>query len=83
MKHLVRTAKQLGEAIARERRARGLTQAQLADKAGLRQEAISKIEGGNPGTRFDRISNILAALDLEFTLGPRTKGSVDDIESIF
>ena len=83
MKHLVRTAKQMGEAIARERRARGLTQADLADKTGLRQEAISKIEGGNPGTSFDRISRLLAALDLEFTLGPRTKGSPHDIESIF
>lgn len=83
MRHLVRTPKQMGEAIARERRARGLTQSQLAEKAALRQEAISKIESGNPATSFDRISRLLAALDLEFTLGPRTKGSHQDIESIF
>lgn len=83
MEHLVRTAKQMGEAITRERRARGLTQAQLAEKAGLRQEAISKIEGGNPATGFDRIARILAALDLQFTLGPRTKSTPQDIESIF
>ncbi|WP_174274246.1 helix-turn-helix domain-containing protein [Sphingomonas bacterium] len=83
MKQLVRTAKQMGEAIARERRSRGLTQGQLAEMAGLRQEAISKIESGNPATRFGRITDILAALDLELTMGSRTKSTSQDIESIF
>lgn len=83
MKYLVRTAKQMGEAIARERRERGFTQSQLAEMAGTRQEAISKIEGGNPATSFGRIAHILAALDLEFTLGPRTRSTSQDIANIF
>lgn len=43
---------QLGPTLTRLREARGLTQAQLARKAGLVQSAISMIEAGkrpNPG----------------------------------
>jgi transcriptional regulator with XRE-family HTH domain len=36
----------LGERIAEMRRQRGWTQAELAEKAGLRQATISKIERG-------------------------------------
>lgn len=83
MNDLARTPKQLGAAIRRIRKKSGLNQKQLGDKAGLRQETISLIETGNPATRIGTILAVLAALDLEFRIGPRGKGSAADIEDIF
>jgi len=83
MTDLARTPKQLGAAIRRTRKQRGLSQKQLGETAGLRQETISLIETGNPATRIDTVLALLAALDLEFRIGPRGKGSAADIEAIF
>jgi len=83
MNNLARTPKQLGTVIRRTRRQQGLSQKQLGEKAGLRQETISLIETGNPATRIDTVLAVLAALDLEFKIGPRGKGSAADIEEIF
>ena len=44
---------------------------------------VSKIEAGQPGSRVASIFDLLAALDLEMTLAPRTKSSSADIEDIF
>lgn len=83
MTDLARTPKQLGNLIRRARRLRGLSQSQLGDKAGLRQETISLIETGNPATRLATILAVLAALDLELRIQPRAKGADMDIEAIF
>ena len=76
-----RTPKQLGAIIQRVRKARGWNQTQLGEKAGLRQETISLIETGNPAAKLETILAVLAALDLEFQITPRTKGKA--IEDIF
>jgi len=83
MNDLARTPKQLGTVIRRTRRQQGLSQMQLGEKAGLRQETISLIETGNPATRIETVLAVLAALDLEFKIGSRGKGSAADIEEIF
>lgn len=83
MNSLARTPAQLGAVIRRTRKQRGLSQKQLGEKAGLRQETISLIETGNPATRIDTLLAVLAALDLELRAGPRGKGDAADIESIF
>ena len=83
MTSIARSAKQLGLLIQRHRKARGLSQTDLADLAGLRQEMISKIESGQPGSRLSSIYHILAALDLEMTIQPRTKTTAADIADIF
>lgn len=83
MTSLVRTPKQLGEAIRRYRQVAKLNQAQLATKAGLRQATVSEVEGGNGATRIETISKLLVALDLELTVVPRSKGFNQDIEDIF
>jgi len=44
MKHLVRTSKNLGHAIREARKAKKLTQKELASMSGVWQETISKIE---------------------------------------
>jgi HTH-type transcriptional regulator/antitoxin HipB len=83
MTDLARTPKQIGSLVRRARKKSGLSQTQLGDKAGLRQETVSLIETGNPAARLGTILAVLAALDLEFRIAPRSKGAAADIEDIF
>jgi HTH-type transcriptional regulator/antitoxin HipB len=83
MSDLARTPKQIGNLIRRTRKKRGWSQSDLGTKAGLRQETISLIETGNPATKLETILAVLAALDLEFQVMPRSKGQSSDIEELF
>jgi len=83
MEPLARSPRQLGDLIQRHRKAKGLSQSELADLAGTRQEMVSKIESGAPGSRIASIYDLLAALELEMTLTPRTRSSTADIADIF
>ena len=83
MVQIARTPTQLGEALRRQRVSAGLSQSQLASMTGLRQATISKIESGSETTRIETIYAVMAALDLEMTVAPRSKGSSQDIEDIF
>jgi len=77
MSMLARTPEQLGQALRRARKEAGLSQTQLAERCGLWQETISRIEGGSPGTRLDTMMEICAALELEIVIGPRSRGNSD------
>ncbi|KRQ96379.1 MULTISPECIES: helix-turn-helix domain-containing protein [Bradyrhizobium] len=83
MTGLARTPNQIGNLIRRTRKKRGLSQSQVGARAGLRQETISLIETGNPAAKLETILAVLAALDLEFRIVPRTKGTAADLEDIF
>ena len=83
MINMARTPQHIGNLIRRTRRTQGLSQAQLGAKAGFRQETVSLIETGNPAAKLETILTILAALDLEFQIVPRSKGDSADIEKIF
>lgn len=71
--HFVRSPKQLGAAIRRQRKLMKLSQSDLGAKSGLRQETISFLENGNPAVRLDTLLSVLAALDLELRIAPRSK----------
>jgi HTH-type transcriptional regulator/antitoxin HipB len=79
MSQLARTPKQLGAIIRRQRRKLGLTQGQLGERAGLRQETISLMEAGNPANRLDTLLTVLAALELELQVAPRTGRVLEDL----
>lgn len=83
MNDLARTTKQIGTIIQRARKKRNWTQTDLAERAGLRQGTISLIETGDKPAKIDSILAVLAALDLEFTIGSRSKGTASDIEDLF
>lgn len=83
MSNLARTQKQIGAIIQNERKARNWTQTTLAEQAGLRQATISMIESGEAAPKLESILAVLAALDLEFRIGQRTKGRSSDIEELF
>ena len=46
MPNIARSPKQLGAALQRARKQKGMSQTELARLAGLRQELVSKIETG-------------------------------------
>jgi HTH-type transcriptional regulator/antitoxin HipB len=83
MSNLARTPKQIGTIIQRARKLRDWTQSHLAERAGLRQGTISVIEKGDKPAKLDSILAVLAALDLEFRVGERAKGTGRDIEELF
>ena len=56
----------LGEQVARWRRARGLTQAELESAAKLSHNAISRIETGQVSPRLVTLERITEALGLDF-----------------
>ncbi|MBS0477711.1 MAG: helix-turn-helix transcriptional regulator [Proteobacteria bacterium] len=80
MSQLARTPKQIGDILRRERMRAGLSQTELADRAGVRQATVSQIETGQPAARLQTICDLMAALGLEMTIGERTRGiNVEDI----
>ena len=83
MKYLARSPKEIGHAIREARKARKLTQKDLAIRRGVWQETISKIENGQSGTKMETIFDLLSALDLDVNIEERSEGSSKTIEDIF
>jgi len=77
MTQFVRSPRQIGALIHNARLRRNLTQQALADLVGTGQKTVSRLEAGHPGTKLDTLFGILAALDLDLTLAPRSKGGID------
>lgn len=83
MVELVRSPKQLGATLRRFRRERALTQAALAQRAGVRQGTVSHVENGLETVKLTTVMDLLRALNLEVVIQPRTKGSHREIEDLF
>jgi transcriptional regulator with XRE-family HTH domain len=66
---------QVAEQVAAQRRARDLSQAELAELTGTTQSAIARLEGGGRPPRIDTLLRIAEALDCELIveLRPRTE----------
>ena len=83
MDQLARTARQFSAVLRRARKRRGLSQVQLGEQIHRRQATISKLEAGEPATQLQTLLDVLAALDLELVIRPRTKASPSEIEEAF
>lgn len=83
MDQIVRTTKDLGNALRNARKAKNLTQAELADMAGIWQRTVSTIETSANGAKAETIFDLLAALDLELHVVSRSKSKPSDLEDIF
>jgi HTH-type transcriptional regulator/antitoxin HipB len=83
MDTILRTAKQIGDAVKRIRRQKNLTQEALGQKIHARQATISKLEAGEPATQLRILMDTLAALDLELVIQPRSTVSPNEIEDSF
>jgi transcriptional regulator with XRE-family HTH domain len=65
----------IAEQVSEQRKARGLSQKELAELTGTTQSAIARLESGGRPPRIDTLLRIAEALDCELIveLRPRTK----------
>lgn len=68
----IQTSTAFGSAIRRERRDRGLSQADLAKRAGVGRPWLSELETGKRTAELGRALLVLSALDLAVTLVPQS-----------
>lgn len=66
------TASQLKPVLVGFRKARGLTQAALAEQLGLTQQAYAKLEANPAGTSVERLMKVLQLLDVTLALHDRS-----------
>jgi ribosome-binding protein aMBF1 (putative translation factor) len=64
---------QIAEAVAERRRARGLSQAELAELCGTTQSAIARLEGGGRPPRIDTLLRLANALDCDLVVELRER----------
>jgi y4mF family transcriptional regulator len=66
----IHTTRALGEEVRRVRDARGWTQSELAQAAGVSRSFISELELGKATVEFGRVLRLLGALGIALTLSP-------------
>lgn len=72
----------ISETVQNARKARGLTQQQLADTSGLSRNRLNRFEAGQVSDmNFGTVLALLNALDLDLRIGPYNAGrpTIEDI----
>lgn len=69
--HSVRSAADLGAAIAAARRAAGLTQQELASRAGVSRPYLAQVERGRTSRLLELLLDLLRVADLELVVRRR------------
>ncbi|KIF64947.1 XRE family transcriptional regulator [Pseudomonas fluorescens] len=73
----------LGIQLREKRINRGLTQAQLADLAGLTRYKVIAVEKGTLSVGMIAYARVLAALDCELSVVPATMPTLEEIGDLF
>jgi predicted transcriptional regulator len=60
--------------IIKQRHKLGLTQQEVADRAGLKQEAVARLEAGKRMPRFDTLLRISNSLNMDITVKTQAVG---------
>ena len=76
-------SQRLGAQLRQRRLNRGLTQANLAEWAGLTRQKIIAVERGDSRVGMAAYARALAALDCELTVVPATLPTLDEIQGLF
>lgn len=76
MNLLITSPKSLGSALKQQRKAKNLSQAEAGEAFKIDQTTVSSMEQGAPGTRLETLFRLLAALDLEMIIRPKTTTDV-------
>ncbi|MBN22244.1 MAG: hypothetical protein CL678_13265 [Bdellovibrionaceae bacterium] len=79
---VVRSYHHLGGTIRRIRKLKGISQGQLAKKAGLTQATISNLERAKSSAEIETLILIFAALSLDMVIAPRPKSKSDNQKSL-
>ena len=64
---------QIAEQVAEQRKARGVSQAELAELTGTTQSAIARLESGGRPPRIDTLLRVAEALDCELQVELRPR----------
>lgn len=76
---MLTTVRDLGAAVRAARRATGLSQETLSERAGVSRPWLSRLEtGANPGAELRKVLDVLNVLGLAVTLGPSPDPVVDE-----
>jgi HTH-type transcriptional regulator/antitoxin HipB len=81
--HIARNEKQIGAILRRVRKQAGLTQGAVGHHIHMRQGTVSRLEAGEPAVQVRTLMTILAALNLELVVRPRSKADEAEIEDLF
>lgn len=73
METLISSVENLALVLVNARKLAEKTQAEVAEKANLRQATISKVESGDQGIRLETVLSLLEAHDLELLVRPKKK----------
>jgi HTH-type transcriptional regulator/antitoxin HipB len=74
----IRSAKELALLVMSRRRELGLSQAEVADKVGLKQKSISAFENKPESTKIETLFRILSAVKLDINGLAKEKANADD-----
>ena len=67
----IKASAELGQAVRRHRKAKGLTQDTVASLSGVSTGFLSDLENGKPTTELGKILQVLQTLGLELHVVPR------------
>lgn len=73
----------LGQQIRERRLSRGLTQAGVADIAGLTRQKVIAVEKGNLSVGMGAYARVLGALDCELAVVPAAMPTLDEVQGLF
>ncbi len=69
---LIHTPQQLAQFYRDQRKVRSRSQSVIAEETGLRQDTVSKFEISPDNSRIDTLFRLLAALDMELHVKPKS-----------
>jgi transcriptional regulator with XRE-family HTH domain len=73
----------LGIQIREKRLSRGLTQADLAQIAGLTRQKVVAVEKGTLSVGVNAYARVLGALDCELAVIPAAMPTLDEVQDLF
>ena len=72
----------LGSALQQARAHRGLTQSQLASRAGITRQKVVQVEAGAGTVGVEYYAKVSGAMGLEFSLAPARRPTLDELASM-
>ena len=70
---------EMGQQIRQLRKRRGLTQAVLAERAGMARSKLVLLEQGSGSVAFESYARVAAALDVAFRLAPAQRPTFEEL----
>lgn len=77
---IISSAKDLALYLNDKRKQLKMSQSEVADLIGLKQDTISKFENSPDNSRIDTLFRIMSALNLNMSLVEKEQGTYEEIE---